>query len=136
MNVADFLESRSNPRSTEIIGWLVIIDDDLYLLDDDLCEDYKQTIKIRVTDRSIIFPIRHSILPLGGGESFIYHRAKLSGRVNFDPSPQITVEKLWIQESGQADMITVDISKNSIAAAKERYEAALNFDFLREMGDR
>jgi hypothetical protein len=134
--VHSFFESRSNNQPIEITGWLVIINDELYLLDDNLCEDYKKTMKIKVTNRSIIYPIRQAILPLGGGESFVFHKAKLKGYVSIDPWPEIKVEKLWIQESGQADMILVDISKDSIEAAKQRYEAVLNFDFFKEMGDR
>lgn len=119
----------------ELDGWLVIIGDDLYILDEDLPEDYKQASKIKLTDRDIVYAVRGAVLPLGGGESFVFHKAKIVGVLNMEISPEIIVFSLSIQERDSNEYVAVDITAEAINAGKARYEAALNFDFFKEMGD-
>lgn len=137
MNVRNALEKNlEHSTEQELSGWLVIIDGDLYLLEENPQEDYKQSKKIKISDRSIMYAIRQTILPLGGGESFVFHKAKVIGLFHMKPSPEIVVKNLYIQERGQSEMIAVDITQNAINHGKERYEAALNFDFFKEMDDK
>jgi hypothetical protein len=140
MNVRRVFEDATKAAITaniqvELSGWLVIIDGDLYLLEEELPEDYKQAFKIKLSDREIIYAVRQTILPLGGGESFIFHRAKVTGLLNMGLSPEIAAKTLCIQEHGHDEFVAVDITQNAISAGKARYEAALNFDFFKEMGD-
>jgi hypothetical protein len=140
MNIRSVLEDEAMETSAasieiELSGWLVIISDDLYILDEDLPEDYKQAPKIRLTDRGIIYAVRGAILPLGGGESFVFHRAKIFGLLHMGGSPEIIVSSLFIQERASDEFVAVEITAEAINAAKARYEAALSFDFFKEMGD-
>lgn len=139
MDVRKFLEdvSKCSAADSEIVldGWLVIIDDSLYLLEEELPSDYKQAAKVRISDRRVIYAIRQAILPLGGGESFVFHRAKMIGLVIVGSSPEIIATSLYIQERGHAELAVVDITPAALDAAKTRYEAAINFDFFKEMGD-
>lgn len=141
MDVRSALDKSPNEATAisaeqELSGWLVIIDNELYLLEENLCEDYKQSLKIKLSDRNIIYAIRQKILPLGGGESFIFHKAKVTGFLQFGVSPEIVARSLYIQERGHDDMIAIDITQNAISNGKKQYEAALKFDFFKEMGDR
>lgn len=141
MDVRSALDKSPNEATAisaeqELSGWLVIIDNELYLLEENLCEDYKQSLKIKLSDRNIIYAIRQKILPLGGGESFVFHKAKVTGFLQFGVSPEIVARSLYIQERGHDDMIAIDITQNAISNGKKQYEAALKFDFFKEMGDR
>lgn len=136
MDVRTVLESPPSNRPIEVTGWLAIINNELYLLEENLREDYKESFKIKITEKSIIYALRGAVLPLHGGESFVFHKAKLIGYVNINPVPEICVEKLYIQERGETEMISVDINKGALDTARKRYEAVLAFDFLKEMGDR
>lgn len=140
MDVRSVLEGAAKPANVESVhvelsGWLVIIGDDLYMLDDDLPDNYEQAPKIKLADWNIVYAVRQAILPLGGGESFVFHRAKVSGLLNMEIPPQVIVSSLYIQERGQDEFVAVDITQNAISAGKARYKAALNFDFFKEMGD-
>jgi hypothetical protein len=140
MNVRRVLEDEAIATSAasaeiELSGWIVIMNDDLYILDDDLPEDYKQAPKIRLTDRDIIYAIRGEILPLGGGESFVFHKAKVIGVMHKGISPEIIASSLCVQERGSNEFVAVDITAPAISAGKARYESALNFNFFKEMGD-
>lgn len=140
MDVRKFFESVATTRNTadvqiELSGWLVIIDDDLYLLEEELPDDYKQAMKIRISDRNIVYAVRQAILPLGGGESFVFHKAKVVGLLHSGVSTEITATNLYIQERGHDELAAVDITPDGLSIAKTRYTEALNFDFFKEMGD-
>lgn len=140
MNIRNVLETATKAQSAsrfevELEGWLVVINDELYLLEEELPEDYKQAVKIKISDRNIIYPVRQAILPLGGGESFVFHKAKVNGFLTVEVPVEIVVKNLRIQERGELVFLPIDITQNAIAAAKACYESALNFDFFKEMGD-
>lgn len=140
MDVRKFFDDLTNSRNMagvqiELSGWLVIIDDDLYLLEEKLPEDYKQAEKIKLSDRNIIYAVRQAILPLGGGESFVFHKAKVIGLLHTGISPEIIAISLYVLERGHEEMVSVDITPDTVSAAKTRYQAALDFDFFKEMGD-
>lgn len=135
MDVRAVLKDGPGPGCVEVTGWLVNIDEALYLLEENLCENYNESMKIRIAERSIIYALCGAILPLGGGESFVFHEAKLTGIIHINPTPEIRVESLYIKERGQTDLSPVDISKSNLDKAKKRYEAALKYDFFKEMGD-
>lgn len=141
MDVRNLFEKTIKTTSSEkvqieLTGWMVIIDEDLYLLEEELPEDYKQAMKIKLSDNDLIYAVRQAILPLGGGESFVFHRAKVIGCLHMGTSPEIAATNLYIQERGQDKLVEVDITPNAISTGKARYQAALNFDFFKEMGDK
>ena len=139
MDVREFLENVSKRSAAdsqiELDGWLVIVDGDLYLLEEELPSDYKQAAKVKISDRNLIYTIRQAILPLGGGESFVFHPAKVIGLLVAGSSPELIATSLYIQERGHVELAIVDITPAALDAAKTRYEAAINFDFFKEMGD-
>lgn len=140
MDVRDFFESATKVPNVadvqvDLNGWLVIIDNVLYLLEEELPEDYRQAMKIKLSDWNIVYAIRQAILPLGGGDSFVFHRAKVIGLLRVGVLPEIVATSLYIQERGHDELTPVDITQEAIHAGKTRYEAALNFDFFKEMGD-
>lgn len=140
MNIRSIVEGAAKIINVESVhveldGWLVIIGDALYVLDEELPDDYKQAQRIKLTDWNIVYAVRQAILPLGGGESFVFHRAKVIGLLNMEIPPEVIASSLYIQEHGQDEFVAVDITQNAIDAGKARYEAALNFDFFKEMGD-
>lgn len=106
MNIKEAFEKSQNNgdspiRSGEFHGWLVIINNDLYLLDEALDEkDYKNTPKVKITEHSLVYFLRQAVLPLGGGESFLFHKARIVGNLNFSPMPMLGVDKLSVQERG------------------------------------
>ena len=139
MDVRKFLEDVSKRSAAdfqiELDGWLLIIDGGLYLLEENLPSDYKQAAKVKISDRNVIYALRQAILPLGGGESFVFHKAKVIGLLIAGEAPEIVATSLYIQERGHAELAVVDITPAALGAAKARYEAAINFDFFKEMGD-
>jgi hypothetical protein len=140
MDVRNFYEKLLSEPNAEITeqefsGWLVIIDDELYLLEENFPENYKEAMKIKISNRDIIYAVRHVIPPLGGGESFVFHRAKLTGILRVGRDPQITPTSLSIEGLGLKGTFPVDLTEANISAMKLRYEAALNYDFFKEMGD-
>lgn len=140
MNVRRVFEDATKAAITanfqvELSGWLVIIDGDLYLLEEELPEDYKKALKIKLSDREIIYAVRQTILPLGGGESFVFHRAKVTGLLNIGLFPEIAAKTLCVQERGHDEFVAVDITESAISAGKARYTVELNFDFFKEMAD-
>ncbi|AQL37950.1 hypothetical protein [Pseudomonas syringae] len=64
----------------KISGWLVIVDYRLFVIPEDYVGDYKSSARIEFFDSAVIFSVADKILPLGGGESFIFHRAAVVGR--------------------------------------------------------
>lgn len=133
MQVSQIINDSAKSNGVDVSGWLVVIDGGLYLLDENLHSDYKRTVSIRLTDPSIMYVVRQSILPLGGGESFVFHEARVIGDLVRYPSPEILVKEIFIKEKGCPDMIKLDISEESIRIAKEKYEDAFSFDFFKEV---
>jgi hypothetical protein len=121
--------------SLKVSGWLVLIDENLFLLEQDIKEDYKNSMRLKISNDDIIYAIRQTILPLGGGESFVFHKAEITGLLYSGVPPEILVQELHIQERGQNHMLPVDITPEAIDAGRKRYETAFNFDFFKEMGD-
>lgn len=118
----------------DLRGWLVIIDGELFLLDCNLSSDYKVTPKIRLKEYSIVYLIRQAIMPLGGGESFVFHESRVMGELHRAPYPEVLVSRIFVKEFG-GEMMELDISRRSIEEAKEKYGADFSFDFFKEMGD-
>lgn len=68
--------------SVVVTGWLIIIDFKLYLVQvgqAEQVENCESSQRIEVSEPEIIFSVLERILPLGGGNSFIFHRARVCG---------------------------------------------------------
>lgn len=118
----------------EIVGDLVMIDGYLYLIDIDNRNDYKDATRIYIKDQNIRFVLMESIMPLGG-ESFVFHRAKISGFLKFDEDLAIQVDNLLIKERGEDAWLNLDLSPEHIKECKLKREPNEGFDFFKEMGD-
>ncbi|QVM92946.1 hypothetical protein JYG34_07960 [Pseudomonas entomophila] len=103
-------------------GWLVIIDYKLYIVPEDCLENYEVSDRFEVSSPELIFSVEDKILPLGGGKSFIFHRAEFSG-VILNVSPvRIELTELAVQERG-GDLVSICLDPASVAGYKGRYES-------------
>lgn len=115
MNVGDIVE---------LEGWLVIIDYKLFLIPENYSESYEDGEKVEMSNPEIMFSVKDEILPLGGGKSFIFHKAKVSG-VLIELSPiKIKPTALSVEERGRG-FIYIDI-EGCVEKHKARYEDFLN----------
>jgi hypothetical protein len=62
----------------ELTGWLVIIDAQLFLLDENLADPYTETKKIKISEPLIAYSVRDVISPLGGGGVLYFTKQRLS----------------------------------------------------------
>ena len=83
--------------SVEVVGWLVIIDAKLFLLDEDLVDPYVESKKIQISEPLIAYSVRDAISPLGGGKSFVFHKAKIVGVLDGQPPLKIKVQDLIVE---------------------------------------
>lgn len=108
----------------ELVGWLVIIDWALFLIPKDYVDDYEHDLKIEVAKPEIIFAVARKILPLGGGRSFIFHKAKLTGVVTSTRPLKVGLTALSVQERN-AEFCSINLSQSDMREHKVSYEAFL-----------
>jgi len=121
MNVRDLTDSTYAPGNVvEVAGWLVIIDAKLFLLDENLADPYTESRKIEISNPLIIYPISDVISPLGGGESFIFHKSIILGVVENSPEIKIKVQDLLIEDDNR-EFVRVAIDEDTIRKAREKY---------------
>lgn len=131
MDVSEFYDTEGvvsvlNAESiTTVTGWLVLIGVGLYFLEREYSGDYKAAKKIKIINSEITYAIRDCILPLGGGESFLFHRAEGLGVVVGQCPLSFEIQELRVEEIG-GGWVTVDISQKNILASKLRYEKLLS----------
>lgn len=112
----------NNKKSIILNGWLVIIDSGLYLLDEKIAEPYEKTEKVEILNNEIVFSVRDSISPLGGGKSFVFHRVVVSCTVTSMEPLKVNVNRLLIKaENARKEYIKVDLSARAILNAKKLY---------------
>jgi hypothetical protein len=109
--------------NVELNGWIVIIDGDLYLLEANYRNKYEESAMIKVVDKHIMFCVRDKILPLGGGQSFMFHKAKIVGSLSVSQRQEIEISPrdLFVEERG-GDFIRIDIDPESVRRSREKYE--------------
>ncbi|MDD0968528.1 hypothetical protein [Pseudomonas aphyarum] len=115
MKVGDFVE---------LEGWLVIIDFRLFLVPENYSENYEQGEKVEISKPEIMFSITDSVLPLGGGRSFIFHRSKISGVLESVLPTVVAVTSLFVEERG-GGFLCVDLEDKNIEKCKTRYDEFL-----------
>jgi len=122
MNVRDLIDSTYLPEGLiEVVGWLVSIEGQLFLLDENFADPYTESKKIQISDPLIAYAIRDVISPLGGG-SFVFHKAKVIGVLEGVPVPKIKAQDLFIENDDHKEFVRVAIDKNTIKIAKKKYE--------------
>jgi hypothetical protein len=107
----------------DLTGWIVVIDRELYLLEHMYLEEYENSKMIKISDKYIMFCIREKILPLGGGKSFLFHKARIIGSLSVSNRQAIEIlpQELFVEERG-GGFIKIDIDPESVKRSRERYE--------------
>lgn len=105
-------------------GWLKVVNCQLLLE----MEVGFQVGVVEVSDPEIIFSVLEEILPLGGGNSFICHKAKVEGVLLAVAPPKIKLDWLSVEERGEG-FIAIDVSPLAIERHRGRYER-----FCKEVG--
>lgn len=126
ISLHDFLQKKIstelelNSTNFEIEGWLTTKGGDLILIENEQIDDNCVDENIIISNFEIIYAIRDRILPLAGGRSFLFHKAKIVGKLVGISPPTVFVEKLRVCERNSS-FLTIDISNNSIESGKEKY---------------
>lgn len=114
----------------EVTGWLLIIDYQLQLVQVEQaeqvegCEDDE---KIEISEPEIIFSVLERILPLGGGKSFIFHRARICGVMMSGVRKLVKVFSMSVEERGNG-FISIDV-EGSAERHRTKYQ-----EFIRKSG--
>lgn len=103
-------------------GWLVIIGDELFILEENYAAPYDISKKLRISNSDIAYAVRDRIYPLGGGRSFVFHRAKATGRFVSVEDSTIDIESLCVYEK-PAGFISIDMDAKNIELCKRKYGA-------------
>ncbi|WP_271103335.1 hypothetical protein [Pseudomonas tohonis] len=106
-----------------VTGWLIIIDFKLYLVQVDQAEQVEgceSSQRIEVSEPEIIFSVLERILPLGGGDSFIFHRARVCGVMMSGVQKSVKVISMSVEERGSG-FISIDV-ENCIERHRARYQ--------------
>jgi hypothetical protein len=111
-------------KTLEVTGWLVIIDYELCVIGADYLDPFERNEKIRLSDSDIVFAVRESILPLGGGSSFVFHRVKIFGC--FVRKENIFKVETMLLEVESGKYIPIDISAAFVAQAKKKYPGLMD----------
>ncbi|WP_081818648.1 hypothetical protein [Pseudomonas sp. PH1b] len=112
----------------ELFGWLVIIDYRLFLIPCEYGDDYRSGEKIEFFESAVIFSISDKVLPLGGGDSFIFHKAKVVGRLIGTSPPKVSPVRIVVEDRSLGS-IEVCIEDEAMDRNKIRYS-----DFLKSRG--
>lgn len=135
MQVSEYLKTgNSNNEPVEITGHLVLVENRLILIDSSEINNFKAAKGICIDEQALKYVLRDMLLPLGG-ESSIFHKAKLVGVVRSDEVLSIRVQKMQVQERGNINFLDVDIEAKHIENCRLKYEPVEGFDFFKEMGD-
>ncbi|MCD9568839.1 hypothetical protein [Pseudomonas protegens] len=102
----------------ELTGWLVIIDYRLFIVAD----AHDKAKRIEFFDSAVVFSVEEKISPLGGGGSFIFHRAKVVGWLVEAKPPKIKPVTLNVEER-TGEVVSIDLESKS--SNKARYDEFL-----------
>lgn len=140
MNIAKIYEIKSNLKTevtfnTELTGWIVLLDDGLFIFQEDLPNEIKSALKVKILNLDIEFSLIDSLLPLGGGISLFFHKCRVNGKLHISEVPTIEINSLFVLERGQDEMQEVNISQEAIDKAKLAYPDYFSVDFFQLVGD-
>lgn len=115
VDVKDFLTSK-NKSSTQCVtltGWLIDKNDGLYILGEHFPENYNYEFKIKIHNFNIMHQILRFIPSLGGGQSLLFYKTKVTGNIN--NLGEIIVKEIFIQQNRTSDdFIQVDVSEEIV----------------------
>ncbi|NMZ90068.1 hypothetical protein HBR95_00970 [Pseudomonas panacis] len=60
-------------------GWLVIIGNEFFILEESYADPYEISKKVRILNSDIVYAVRDRIYPLGGGRALCFIEWKLLG---------------------------------------------------------
>ncbi|MFZ2844893.1 hypothetical protein [Psychrobacter sp.] len=103
--------------TVDLTGWIVFIDEGLYFIEENYEPNYKNCKRVRISNRDIAYVLQ-KILPLvGGGETFLFHKAKISGKIISSPDLTIIPSEIYI-EGWSSELEKVNISEENIKRCK------------------
>lgn len=105
----------------ELTGWLVLINGELYIIEEDYGDNYKNSAKIRISNRYIACVLVDVVAPLGGGESFLFHKVNAFGCLEVGKEPVFSPKEIFIEGRNNYEMVSVDLSPDTLSHAKEKY---------------
>lgn len=111
-------------KTVDVSGWLVIIDFGLYVIGENYSEPFEDNDKICLSNSDVAYSVRESILPLGGGKSFIFHRVKMSGC--FDKNTDVFEVKSMLLEDVPGKYVVINLDAEFIAQAKNKYPGLMD----------
>lgn len=119
MNFEELYSDKNSLNDIEVnlTGWIILMDNNLYLLEDNYKPDYKVCKKINIENRDIAYILEKIVSPLGGTESFLFHRAIVSGMIVSFPDLTIIPSEIYVEGSNEG-LEKVDISKENIERCK------------------
>ena len=119
MNFEELYSDKNSLNDIEVnlTGWIILMDNNLYLLEDNYKPDYKVCKKINIENRDIAYILEKIFSPLGGTESFLFHRAIVSGMIVSFPDLTIIPSEIYVEGSNEG-LEKVDISKENIERCK------------------
>lgn len=107
----------SNIEKIDLSGWVVFIDEGLFLIEEDFEPDYKNCRKVEISDRDIAYVLQKTLPLVGGGETFLFHKAKAIGKIIDSFNFTISLSELYV-EGWSAELEKVDITKENIERCK------------------
>lgn len=137
MDVFDALNSSEslNDSQIQIEGFIALVSGRLCLIDSSVMSDFKNVPKIYVSNSDIMYAIRDVILPLGGGEGFIFHRSRIIGRLRRDVDLYIEIISLSIEKRVDYIYLDIDITENNISKMKIKYPNLIGTGRRSKSGD-
>ena len=125
MGVGDFVEFE---------GWLVIIDYRLFIIPSDYSENYEEGERVEISSPELIFSVIDKVHPLGGGKSFIFHRAKVSGVLVGELIKKIKPAVLLVEERG-VGFVSISVDEEDLKRYQVQYEEFLSKRAENNSGD-
>lgn len=127
MKVSDliFLNIDYLEKKVEVEGWLTILNNNLFFLDEVLQINYKDTVKLKISNRDIIYILNEKVIFPIGGESYLFHRASIIGFLKkLENELVLNVEKILLEEDSPNEknkkiLIPIEINLESIEKAKK-----------------
>ena len=127
MKVSDliFLNIDYLEKKVEVEGWLTILNNNLFFLDEVLQINYKDTVKLKISNRDIIYILNEKVIFPIGGESYLFHRASIIGCLKkLENELVLNVEKILLEEDSPNEknkkiLIPIEINLESIEKAKK-----------------
>lgn len=116
----DYLE-----KKVEVEGWLTILNNNLFFLDEVLQINYKDTVKLKISNRDIIYILNEKVIFPIDGESYLFHRASIIGCLKkLENELVLNVEKILLEEDSPNEknkkiLIPIEINLESIEKAKK-----------------